>query len=118
MSSFVAAIALITNCRFCELTPVIPIDANISTVNSVAGISPVDTTKIALMMVSSGLILEYSSTSDRAFTSSTSLSNAAFPDVSIVLNPRAAKVDSVMAVLLLSRPSAPARTAIYAVTAA
>ena len=95
-----------------------PIDVNIATVNSVSDASPVDTTKIALMMVSSGLISEYSSTSDRAFTSSTSLSNAAFPDVSIVLSPSAANDDSVMDVLLLSVPSAPASTATYAVTAA
>ena len=94
-----------------------PIEANTVTVNSVADDSPLALTNIASTTALIATISPYSSTPDRALTSSTSLSNAAFPEVSIVLSRSAENVEAEIAVLLLSSPSAPASTAIYAVTA-
>mgnify|MGYP006947818979 CR=1 FL=1 len=70
------------------------------------------------MIVPKAPISSYVSTPDPDFTSSTSFNNEALPVVSMALSPSAEYEDEVMDVLLLSSPSAPARTETYAPTAA
>ena len=93
-----------------------PNDVNIATVNSVSGCSPVDSTNIELMIVPNAPISSYVSTPDCGFTSSTSFNNEALPAVSMALRPSAEYEDEEMDILLLSIPSAPARTETYALT--